>query len=182
MVQKRNIELDIVELLIRRENHVRGIAKILNESHSTVSRKLKILKKWNVIDSRKEGKNKIFYLKKNFISRCYIMQAEMHKLEKLFRRYPELSVMFEDILRKTDERMIVLFGSYAKGLASKGSDIDIYVETKNRDVKKAIEDVHSGINVKIGAFDASAPLIKEIIKDHVIIRGVEEFYEKQVSG
>ena len=61
MVQKRgNLELDIIELLLRSENHVRGIAKKLNESHSTISRKLNNLKKENVIDSRREGKNKIF--------------------------------------------------------------------------------------------------------------------------
>ncbi|MBD3304014.1 ArsR family transcriptional regulator [Candidatus Woesearchaeota archaeon] len=46
MVQKRNnIELDIIELLIKHENHVRGIAKSLNTSHSAVSRKLNSLKK-----------------------------------------------------------------------------------------------------------------------------------------
>ena len=28
---------------------------------------------------------------------------------------------------------IVLFGSYAKGIASKNSDIDLYVETENED-------------------------------------------------
>ena len=182
MVQKRNnMELDIIGLLLKGDNHVRGIAKKLNESHSTILRKLNNLQKENVIDSRKEGKNKIFYLKQNLISRAYSLQAELHKLTKLVRNNPELSIIFEEILKKTEEKLIVLFGSYAKGLAKKESDIDIYVETKSRSVKKAIEEIHSKINVKIGAFDPKSPLIREIIKDHVIIRGIEEFYEKQVS-
>jgi len=181
MVQKRNnLELDIIELLLKADNHVRGIAKKLNESHSTVLRKLNNLKKENVIDSKNEGKNKIFYLKKNLVSRSYLFQAETHKLIKLLRHNPELSIIFEDILKKTDEKLIVLFGSYAKGLAKKDSDIDIYIETKSRSIKKAIEDVHSKINVKIGTFDTKSPLIKEIIKDHVILRGIEVFYEKQI--
>ena len=178
MVQKRdNLEMDIIELLPKADNHVRGIAKKLNESHSTISRKLDNLKKENVIDSRKEGRNKIFFLKKNLVSQSYILQAELHKLTKLLRHNPELGIIFEDVLKKTDEKLIILFGSYAKGLAKKDSDIDIYIETNSRSVKKAIEEVHSKINVKIGTFDITSPLIKEIIKNHVILRGIDVFYE-----
>ena len=178
MVQKRdNLEMDIIGLLLRGDNHVRGIAKKLNESHSSVLRKLNNLKKENVIDSRIEGKNKIFFLKDNLISKTYIQQAELYKLTKLVRQNPELSIIFEEILKKADEKLIVLFGSYSKGLAKKDSDIDVYIETKSRSVKKSIEDIHSKINVKIGAFDIKSPLIKEIIKDHVILRGIEVFYD-----
>lgn len=183
MIQKRdNIELDSIELLLKKENHVRCIAQRLHESHSTVSRKLNNLKKENVIDSRKEGKNKIFFLKKNIISHSYILQAELHKLTKLLRKHAELGIIFEEILKKTDEKLIVLFGSYAKGLAKKDSDIDIYIETKSRNTKKLVESIHSKLNVKIGSFDTKSPLIKEIIKNHIIIRGIEEFYEKQLSA
>ena len=172
--------MDIIELLLKADNHVRGIAKKLNESHSTILRRLNNLKKEGVIDSRKEGKNKIFYLKKNLVSRTYILQAELHKLTKLVRHNPELGIMFEELLKKTDERLIVLFGSYAKGRAKKDSDIDVYIETKSRNVKKTVEEIHSKISVKIGAFDTRSPLIKEIIKDHIIIRGIEVFYDKHV--
>ena len=181
MVQKRNnVELDVIELLLRSDNHVRGIAKKLEESHSTILRKLNNLKKENVIDFRREGKNKIFFLKKNLVSKTYILQAELYKLTKLLRHNSELNVIFEEVLQKTDEKLIVLFGSYAKGLAKKDSDIDIYIETKSRNVKKSVEDIYSKINVKIGTFDIKSPLIKEIIKDHVILRGIEVFYDKQV--
>jgi Nucleotidyltransferase domain. len=180
MVQKRDkMELAIIGLLLQKQNHVRGIAKKLNESHSTISRKLDNLKRENVIDSRREGKNKIFFLKKNIISQSYIIQAESHKLIKLLIRHPELGIIFEEILEKTDEKLIVLFGSYAKGLAKRDSDIDIYIETKSRNLKKVIESIHPKINVKIGTFDTKSPLIKEIIKDHIIIRGIEVFYEKK---
>ena len=178
MVQKRNnLELDIVELLLRVDHHLRGIAKKLNQSHSTVLRKLNALIKENVIDARREGKNRIFFLKNNIISRNYILQAELHKLTKLLRQYPELGIILEEIAQKTDEKLIILFGSYAKGLAKKESDIDIYIETKNRAVQKTVESTYSKINVKIGTFDANSSLIKEIIKDHVLIKGIERFYD-----
>ena len=181
MVQKRdNLELEIINVLLKSDSHVRGIAKKLRGSHSTILRKLNNLKKENVIDYKTEGKNKIFFLKNNLISKNYIQKAELHKLTKLIWKYPELSIIFEEILKKTDEKLIILFGSYAKGLAKVDSDIDIYIETKNRNIKRVVEDIHSKINVKIGTFDPRSPLIREIIKDHVIIRGVEVFYEKQI--
>lgn len=173
------MELDIVELLLRKEHHVRGIARELGESHSTVARKLWALKDGNVIDSRTVGRNKIFFLKENSSAKTYVAQAELHKKAKLLNRHPELGVIFDEVLQKTDSPLVVLFGSYAKDLEKKGSDIDIYIETTSRNVKRIIEGIHSRINVKIGPFNTSSPLIREIIKDHVIIRGIEAFHEKK---
>ena len=93
---------------------------------------------------------------------------------------PLRRAQYRDILKTTGEELIVLFGSYAKGLEKKDSDIDIYIETKSRNVKQVVEEIHSKINVKIGTFDIKSPLIKEIIKDHVILRGIEVFYDKQI--
>ena len=182
MVQKiNNIDLEIVELLLKKDNHIRGIAKELDESHSTILRKLKNLKEKKAIDFRTEGKNKIFFLNKNLITRNYILEAELYKLNKLLWKHPELQVVFEEILKKTDKKLIILFGSYAKESEIKDSDIDIYIETDNRKEKTLIEGIYSKINVKIGPFNNKSPLIQEIIKDHIIIRGVEAFYDKQVS-
>ena len=125
-----------------------------------------------------EGKNKVFFLKHNLVSRSYCIQAEIQKLITLLRRHPQLGIIFEEIACKSKERFIILFGSYAKGLEKKESDIDIYIETTKRAVKKTVEEIHSAINVKIGPFDPQSLLIKEIIKDHVIIRGIDIFYDK----
>ena len=180
MVQKRNnLDLEIILLLIKQDYHIRGLAKALNESHSTVLRKLDRMFKEGAIDYKREGKNKIFFLKQNMISRNYVLQAEAHKLNLLIRKYPELIVILEEISKKTNERLIVLFGSYAKFRAKKDSDIDVYIETDDMHTKKIVESVHSKINVKIGQFDLKSSLIKELIKDHVIIRGIEEFHEKE---
>ena len=181
MVQKGNdLELKIIVVLLKSQDHIRGVAKKLHESHSTILRKLNNLKKENVVDSKIDGKNKIFFLKDNLIAKSYIKKAELQQLSDLLRTYPELGVLFEEILKKTDDTLIILFGSYAKGLAKKDSDIDIYIETQNRNVKKSIEEIHSKINVKIGTFDTQSPLIKEIIKNHIIIKGIEVFYDKQI--
>ena len=74
--------------------------------------------------------------------------------------------------------LAILFGSYAKGRATNDSDIDIYIATEDRELKKKIELVDSKLNVKIGKYNQKSPLIKEIEKDHVILKGVEIYYEK----
>ena len=179
MVQKRdNLRLRIILLLLREKSHVRGIAKKLGESHSTIQRRLKELVSENVLDYKQEGKNKTFSIRKNLQAKNYVFNAERYNQIMLLKKYPKLNVIAEEILRKCGERIIVIFGSYSKYKAKADSDIDVYIETEDSNVKREVESIHSKINVKIGKFDPSSELIKELVKNHVILRGAEEFYEK----
>lgn len=173
-----NITMEILLLLLRGENHLRNIARELNMSHSTVQRKLLELVKEQIVESKTEGKNKIFWIKKNMIAKTSVYAAEQYKVMKLFQQYPELSIITEDILKKTSQHMVILFGSYAKSIAKKESDIDIYIDTTSKKMKEEVENINSKIRVKIGEFDTSSLLIKEIVKNHIIFKGVEEFYAK----
>tara|TARA_Y100000034_G_C6891133_1_gene409944 strand:- start:1139 stop:1693 length:555 start_codon:yes stop_codon:yes gene_type:complete len=179
MVQKRyNMELDIIETLLRKENHVRGIAKNLSESHSTVSRKLDNLKKRNVIDFREEGKNKLYFLKKTVEAKAFVYMSESYKLFETLKKYPELRNVVERIQKNNGVTLAVLFGSYAKHIAREKSDNDVYIETGNKEIKRELEKIDSKLNVKIGKYNKNNLLIKEIERNHVIIKGIEEFYEK----
>jgi predicted nucleotidyltransferase len=179
MVQKRNnMDSEIILSLLNGGLHLRDIARRLGGSHSTIMRKLNVLVNENVLDYKFEGKNKVFFVKKNLQAKNYVFNAERYKLMKLVNEYPEIGVIIDDVLKKSGERLIVLFGSYAKFEARGGSDIDLYIETSDKKTKGRIESINSGINVKIGNFDMKSPLIKEIIKNHIILRGTEEFYEK----
>ena len=179
MTQKRDdLQMEIVLILLRGEVHMRGIATMLGEPHSTVARRLAKLSKENIIDFKKEGKNKVFFIRKNIQAKNYVFNAERYKLIKLLNQYQDLSIIIGDVLKNSHESLVVIFGSYAKCTAKEGSDIDIYVETRSRKVKEQIEGINSKIRVKVGVFDTKALLIKEIIKNHVILKGVEYFYEK----
>ena len=178
MVHNRdNLDL-IILLLLREPTHVRGIAKRLGESHSTIQRRLNELVKENVLDHKREGRNKVFFIKKSLKAKNYVFNAEHYKQIMLLRTYPKLNVIAEEILRKCNGRMIIIFGSYAKFKAKTDSDIDVYVETEDTQAKAEVESIHSKINVKTGKFDLNSELVKEIVKDHVILKGVEDFYEK----
>jgi len=179
MVQnKNNLGLEIILVLLKEKKHLREIARTLNESHSTVLRKINGLVNDNILDYKKEGKNKIFFIKEGLKAKNYIYSAEIHKLNKLLKKHPELSIIFGDIKKNFQKGMIILFGSYAKGNPKSDSDIDIYLETNNNKIKNKIEEINSKLSVKIGKFDTKSLLIKEIIKNHIIIRGLEDFYER----
>ena len=178
MVQNKNIELEIILNLIKNKSHLREIARSIEESHSTVLRKINGLVKENIIDYKKEGKNKVFFIKNNIKSKNYVYSAEIYKLNKLLKKHQELSIIFEDIKKNFSRGMIILFGSYAKGNPKKDSDIDIYLETIDNKIKNKVKELNSKLSVKMGDFDLTSLLIKEIIKNHVIIRGIEEFYER----
>ena len=83
-----------------------------------------------------------------------------------------------EIVNKNPRGMIILFGSYAKFIPKEDSDIDIYIETTENKVKNKLQELNSKLSIKIGKFDKDSLLIKEIIKNHIVVRGVEEYYEK----
>ena len=120
----------------------------------------------------------VFLIKKTEEARNYLFIAEQYKLLKVLNKYP----LLRDIIRKIQKdkriKLAMLFGSYAKGLADKKSDIDIFIESNNRNIKKELSLLDSKLSIKIGKYNKNNNLIKEIEKNHVIIKGVDEYYEK----
>lgn len=177
-MEQKNYKLEIVDQLLKSESHVRGLANKLGTNHMTVLRKIKILFRENVVDYKEEGKNKVYSIKKNPEARSYVFMAECYKLTQTLEKYPYLRKVIEKIQKNKNIKLAILFGSYAKYEAKKDSDIDIYIETRNKKIKQDLERTDSKISIKIGIYDRKNLLIKEIEKNHVVIKGVEKFYEK----
>ena len=123
----------------------------------------KLIKEWReFVNSCKAGYELSFYDYKNDLDIWLLIQK-----------------IIDSNTKKSEKiSMAVLFGSYAKGIAHKESDIDIYIDTTDARVKKEVELVDSKINIKTGRYDKNSLLIKEVDKNHVIIKGVESYYEK----
>lgn len=177
-MSQKSYNLLIVERLLIRDNHIRGLAKDLKTNQMTVSRRVQDLEKDNAVDYRQEGKNKVYFLKKTIEAREYLCLMEHEKLLRTLKRYPILRSIIQNIKKNRKIKLAILFGSYAKGIARKGSDIDMYVETMSKKLKKEVELLHTKLSVKTGKYDKENLLIKEIEKNHVIIKGVEPYYEK----
>jgi len=175
---KINYTYEVLLLLLKKEMHQRKLSKELKTSLTRVQSILKELRDINAVDYKEIGKNHIYFIKKNLVSKSLILNAENYKLVKLLRKYTFLEPIFKDITEKYPNEMILLFGSYAKGTEKKDSDIDIYVDTTDQKIKRDIEILFHSLSVKIGNFNPTDLLIKEIIKNHIIIKGGEEYYEK----
>jgi len=176
-MKQKDYKLEIVNVLLNENLHLRALAKKLDVNPMTISRKIKELFKENILDYKTQGKNKVYFLKKNPESKSYVFMAEDFKLIQLLRKYPGLRNVIEKIQKNKKIQLAIIFGSYSKGLANNKSDVDIYIESVDGKLKKEIESISSKISVKIGRYDKSSLLIKEIEENHAIIKGVEKFYE-----
>lgn len=178
-MEQKSYKLEIVGKLLNSGMHTREIARKLNINPMTISRKIEELVQENIVDFDCQGKNKVYFLKNNPESRAYVFIYENYFFLKTLKKYPNLRRIFEKIQKNKRVKLAILFGSYAKGIVKKGSDIDIFMETNDHKIKKDLEKINSEISVKIGKYNKEDYLIREITKNHVIIKGVENYYEYQ---
>lgn len=175
---EQNVDFDLIEAIIKKEGHARDLAQRLGTNHMTVSRRLMRLVSENVLDVNIIGRNKVYSLKRTAEARNWLIMTEASKLNRLLARYTELRRVVTHIRNDPRVSLAVLFGSHAKGTAKKDSDIDVFVETRDKALRSDLERLDSRLSIKIGDYDRSNPLIKEMEGDHVIIKGVELFYER----
>ena len=177
-MEQKDYKFEIVNMLLKKNNHVRSLAKKLGTNHTTISRKIKELSELNIVDYKQEGKNKVYFIKKNPEAKAFIFMTENYQLNQLLKKHLYIRKIIEKIQSNKKINLAMIFGSYARGEETKKSDIDIYIETMDRKIKKDLEMIDSKVNVKIGKYDRKSPLIKEMEKNHVIVKGVEKYYEK----
>lgn len=174
----KQLSYDIINQLLRKESFPRELARELKTNPMSIIRCLRQLAKDNIVYFSQLGKSKVYSLKKTREAFTYACIAEHYKRLKLFNKYPFLSILAEDILKASKSGLIMIFGSYVKFNAKKGSDIDLYIETTDAKECEKIEQINSGLSVKTGLFEKEDLLMREIIKNHVILRGVESYFEK----
>ena len=171
-------EFKLVSLLLQRENHIRELARMLGTNQTTAARKLAELYSKNVVEYKLEGRNKIYFLKRSLEAYQFVLIAEQIKLIEILREDPYLRRIAKEIKQNKEVNLAVLFGSHAKKTATRNSDIDIFIETKSKKIRNEINNINSRISVKVGEFDTKNLLIREILKNHVILKGAEIYYER----
>ncbi|MBU2616461.1 MAG: nucleotidyltransferase domain-containing protein [Nanoarchaeota archaeon] len=179
-MEQKDYKMEIVKSLIHGKNHIRGIARALETNHMMIVRKMKELLGSNVVDFVSEGKNKRYFLKKSPEARAFFIMAENYLVVQSLKKYPCLRDIVQKIQGDKDVKLSLLFGSYAKGLARKNSDIDIFIETENIEIKKKYSAIDSKVSVKIGRLGGDL-LSKEIEGNHIILKGGELYYDKFFS-
>lgn len=158
----------------------RDVAKKLKMNQKTVSNILNELEKKHILKFTQEGKNKYYYLNRFYPYIKEIIQLiETQRKINFLEKYKKLKEFFLKLEEKT-EGILVIFGSYATFSANEKSDLDVFVIGKIKNV----EDLEELYNIKINIvksnkinFNKKEYIIREIIKNHIILKGAESFIE-----
>lgn len=189
MITKINdMDLRILSLFTKgydKEHYIREVEKLLKVSSRTALVTLAKLENKGILESKIKGKNKTYTINRSSLSREYILLTEQYK--KI--QFLEKNHLVKEVLEKTDEfmqGMVILFGSYAKGIEKEESDLDLFIvgnydENKTEEVGKKY-----GIDINIKSYPmdilekeiSDDILLREIIENHIIIKDIEGFVRR----
>ncbi len=182
-MKQKDFKKEIFILLKKQNLHQREFARILNTNQTSIRRFLIDLMNENIVDFNEIGKSKQYFIKDSLETNIFEIIVEYYKLQKALKNI-KLRRIIKEITEKIEhkkipfETIIVLFGSYAKNLEHYSSDIDLYVDSSSKKIKKELEEISIKISVKQGELDKENILSKEIIKDHIILNNVSGFLNK----
>ena len=156
------------------------IAKKLKMNQKTVSNVLNALEKQNIVKYSTEGKNKYYFLNRLNPKILDILKIlELGRKNNFLDKYPKLSELFIALEKRTSE-MLIIFGSYANFTANDKSDLDVFVLGKIGEIEDLEKKYNLNINIIKSSkekFNKEEVFIKEVIKNHIVLKGVEEFIE-----
>ncbi len=189
MVTKVNdTDLKVLSLFANgyeKEYYIREVEKLLNVSSRTALVTLAKLEKRGILESKVRGKIKVYAIKKSFLSREFFLLTEQYKRIMFLEKYH----LVKEVLEKADEHMqgiVLVFGSYAKGIPKDDSDLDLFIigTFDEKKIKKVGHTYGLEINIKsypLNIFEKEIHddiLLKEIIEHHIIINDAEGFVRR----
>ncbi len=157
------------------------IAKKKGLNQKTTANFLNRLEKEAILKSNTQGKNKLFFLNLNNkeIVENFMMAAEHIRTINFYKK----NILVKEITEKIQahiEGAAIIFGSYAKNIQKQGSDLDILIIGKCNE--KEIENISKiykiDISLKIYPELELDILLKEVIKEHIIIKNTELFVRR----
>ncbi|MEA2004184.1 MAG: nucleotidyltransferase domain-containing protein [archaeon] len=164
----------------RKEIYGRELIGKVSISQKGIALTLKELEEEGILKSKKKGSIRFYSLNLKYSQiKEIIAIAELDKKTQFYQKHRAISHIFKD-----DERIVVLFGSYAKGTQKKESDLDIFIigKKKAEDYDKKGEEFDLEINIKYFTekefkelLNKKNSLINEIIKNHIIFFNTEKF-------
>ncbi len=171
---------------LNKEIYGRDFAKKNKINNKTTATALNKLEKQGILKSVRKGKTKCFKLNKENanVSRYLICSEILKSIEFL-----DKNLKIKEIL--SGENIIGLFGSYVKGYATNKSDLDLFCFEKIDEKKLKSKGKKYGLNLSIHKISKpnfkkmlkeNSPLIKEIIKDHILINEYEYFIKEVIKN
>ena len=163
-----------------KEIYGRQLIGKIDLSQKAIALTLEELEKKGILKARKQGNIKYYKLNLEYSEiRDILIVAEcLQKIEFLTRNRAIAHIVNED------ERIVGIFGSYAKGAQKEDSDIDMFIIGKKipEDYEKKGKKLDLDLNIKYFSEKEWQQLVKnknnlwkEIISSHVLIFGMEKF-------
>ncbi|MBN2881291.1 nucleotidyltransferase domain-containing protein [Candidatus Woesearchaeota archaeon] len=191
MYEKINITENTLQVLslftnnFESEHYIREVEKLLKISPRTAQLILDDLENKGIVISQTKGKTKIFKLNVSEFTKRYITFVEQYKAIIFLEKH----LIIKEIIEKITPYIMgvgVIFGSYAKDLETKDSDLDIFI-IGNYDVDqiKKISKVY-GIDISIKCysqkvFSKKDILVQEVLKNHVVFLNAEQFVNEVLN-
>ena len=167
-----------------REYYIREVEKILKISPRTSQLILEDLEDKGVIESKTRGKIKTYKIKFSEFTKKYLVFVEQYKTIAFL----ENNLMIKEIIEKITpniEGIGIIFGSYAKRIEKKESDLDIFVagNYNKEEIKRVSKNLGIEISVKcypLKTFEKNINndiLLKEVLKNHIVFVNAEQFIQ-----
>ncbi len=163
-----------------KEYYIREVQRLLNISPRTAQLILEDLEKKIVLESYTKGKIKLYKLRRTVEARDYITFTEAYKRIKFAEKSLKIKEIIDKLAPKIDG-IGLIFGSYAKGIEKKGSDLDIFIAgTYDKEEFERVSSV-SGVKLDIKNYPLELfkseldkdILIREVLDNHIILFGSE---------
>lgn len=186
----RSKETEIIKYLLKNKEGctINQIAQDLKKDYKNIHANSKRLEEQQVIKIETFGKASRVTLNNKIHPLLY--QAEYERQQKLLRN-KEIKTMLDYYKRNLPTKLYILlvFGSYAKGTATKHSDIDLFFIIPDEKTEKDIDRISALIPLKIHTNIFTEKQFKEMknskeqtvgseaIKNNIILHGIESYYE-----
>jgi predicted nucleotidyltransferase len=193
---------EIIKIFLKglgKEMSINQISKVIGFSYEPTYRHIKYLEKKKVLIGRRAGKAIMCKINQDSLdARKLLEKASLEKTQSFMKEMsPSFKKLIDEVIRKVEEELngnilsIVLFGSYAKGIAKKESDVDLlFLTSEWKESERKIQAIVHTLEYKYG-FSIS-PLImcvkdfensikegsvaNEIIDFGIVLYGFETYY------
>lgn len=180
-----NETIEILKLLISRKEErfsIRKISQIRKVNYKSAYNALKTLEREKLANLQKTGNTTICSFNNNFNE--LVFEAEYLRRKELFKN-KDFLIIHNTLAELKFSFIALLFGSCAKGIASKHSDIDILAIGGNeKETKTALSLLPDKIHLTAVSYEEFVNMAKskeftvvsEAIKNNIILIGIEEYY------
>lgn len=194
MMKLEKTDMEILAFMVRdvsREHSIKQLADLLKRPYVKVHDSIQRLLKKNILQKKVMGKSHYCRIdrKNNMDIVCF---AEAQRAREFLAGRKAIRILMDNIREKLalPDHSLVIFGSFAKNMPAKNSDLDIAAITPETEKAGRTMDAVARITpIKIHPIIFSyndfiemlkskeLTVGKEIAKNHIIIHGCEQFYE-----